>query len=476
MPEHGTNPRRFSNLSRALPQTAMPPTPARPDRKLSYLKPSAQDRRILQLAWPIMLANIGEPLKGTVDTVLVGYLPNPILIGAVAVGALIFSFLFWCFGFLRLGTGGFTAQARGRDDKVEIKAVLFRALLLAMLLALPLLLLQAPLAWLAFDLMDASQEVTAAAGIYYDIRIWSAPAILSFYCMHGWLLGMQDTRSVMVLTLTVHCLNAGLSSLFVLAFDWGMAGVAAGTVAADYLALLVGAALLYRHLRGNRAAVSLSRLLDKHRLLALFKANRDLFLRTLALMTALGLFTRVGAQLGDAVLSANQLLQQLILLMAYALDAFADASEAQVGRAVGQGRRREAKQAIVSACRLGLAASLLFGLIYWLFGGAILGLFTRHDQIVALALDYLPYLAVLPVIGVWAYIFDGVFTGATRTAEMRNSMILSLAGYWLLLELLVPPFGNDGLWIAILSWLALRGISLALLLPRVLAAAEPPKP
>lgn len=430
-------------------------------------------RRVWLLAAPIILANLGQPLMGMVDTALSGHLEDPALIGSVSVGALIFSFLFWGFGFLRLATGGFTAAARGAHDDIEIRAVLGRALLMAWVLALFVLLLQAPVERLALDLIAASEAVTAGAATYFSIRIWAAPATLAFYCMHGWLLGMQDTRSVMMLTLTLQGLNAGFSCFLVLVLDWGIEGVAAGTLAAEYAAAGVGLLLVRRHWKRHPARVPRKLLLDPTKLKGMVGVNVNLMIRTFALLTSIGIFTSVSAQFSDRTLAANNLLQQLFALLVFALDGFADASEALVGYAKGARDRLRASRTIKAAVQIACLLALCGSLFYWVVGGAVLELFTKHEQVVEEARAYLPYMVVLPLIGVWCFVFDGTFIGALRTAAIRNAMLISLAFFWAAQALLVPIWGNDGLWLAFLLFFAARGATLAVALPRLLDSIGP---
>lgn len=430
-------------------------------------------RRVWVLAAPIILANLGQPLMGMVDTALSGHLEDPALIGSVSVGALIFSFLFWGFGFLRLATGGFTAAARGARDDIEIRAVFGRALLLAWVLAFCVLLLQAPVERLALALIGASEAVTAGAATYFSIRIWAAPATLAFYCMHGWLLGMQDTRSVMVLTLSLQGLNAGLSCFLVLVLDWGIVGVAAGTLAAEYLAAGIGFLLVRRHWKRHPARVPRALLLDPAKLKAMLAVNLDLMIRTFALLTGIGLFTSASAQFGDRTLAANNLLQQLFALVVFALDGFADASEALVGYAKGARDRLRAALTIKAALQMAGLVALGAALVYLVIGSPILEIFTKHEAVVAEARAYLHYVIMAPLIGVWCFVFDGTFIGALRTAAIRNAMLASLAFFWAAQALLVPLWGNDGLWIAFLLFFAARGITLAIALPRLLNSIGP---
>lgn len=430
-------------------------------------------RQVGRLAAPIILANLGQPLMGIVDTALSGHLPDPALIGSVSVGALIFSFLFWGFGFLRLATGGYTAQARGRNDDVEIRAVLGRALLLAGLLALLLLAIQSPVERLALELIAASDAVNRGAETYFSIRIWAAPASLAFYCMHGWLLGMQDTRSVLVLTLAQQLLNTGFSLFLVMALDMGIAGIATGTLIAEYLAAGVGLLLIARHLRRHPARLPRSTLLDAAKLKELIAVNANLMIRSYALLFSIGVFTSSSAQFGDKTLAANNLLQQLYALLVYGLDGFADASEALVGHAKGAKNRARASRTIAAALQMAALVALGGSLVYLAVGEQLLGIFTDHETVIAEAERYMIYLVLAPLVGFWCFVFDGVFIGAMRTTAIRNAMLASLAVFWAAQALLVPLWGNDGLWIAFLLFFAARGATLALATPRLLDAIGP---
>jgi len=423
---------------------------------------------VWRLALPIMLANVTTPLMGMVDSAIVGHLPDPALIGAVAVGALIFSFLFWAFGFLRMGTTGFAAQAFGAGDRAEVAAACVRPALLALALGGLLIALQAPLGNLAFGLVEPGAEVERNARIYYEIRILSAPATLLAYVVVGWFIALQDTRWVLVYGLLTNLLNLGFSLAFVLGLDLGIAGVAWGTVCAEVAALLLIAPAIAGKLRRHGARPGLARLLDAARLLALLRVNADLFVRTLALLVAFGLFTTLGARQGDEILAANALLLHLQSLMAYALDAFAHAAETLTGAAWGRRDRRAFVGGLEAATLWAAIFAIGAAIAYALAGPAILRLFTEHQSILDLAAFYLPWMVVSPLVSVWSYMLDGVFIGATRSATMRNSMLLSLAIYLVAVWALLPDGGNHGLWIAFLLFMLARAVTMGLALPGLL--------
>jgi MATE family multidrug resistance protein len=422
---------------------------------------------VWRLAGPIILSNLSVPLLGAVDTAVVGHLPDAAYVGAVAVGATIFNFLYWGFGFLRMGTTGFAAQAYGGGDGDELAAVLARALLLALGLGLVLMALQLPIRHLALALIAASPRVASLAGQFFQVRIWSAPATLANYALLGWLLGVQRPRAALALQVFMNGLNILLNLLFVVGFHWGVRGVAGATVLAEYaatgLGLLLVARALPRPLRLER-----SRILDRGRLVALIRVNRDIFIRTLCLVLAFAYFTARGAAMGDVLLAANAVLLNFQSLMAYALDGFAHAAEILVGSAVGARDRAAFSAAVRAATGSAAALAVGFALAYAVAGDALVGLFTELPAVRAAAHEFLPWLILSPLLSVWSFQLDGVFIGATRTVEMRNGMIIALACYLAAALLLVPLLGNHGLWLALMLLMVARAVPLALWYPRIL--------
>ncbi len=417
-------------------------------------------RKVWLLAGPIILSNISVPLVGAVDTAVVGHLPGPEAIGAVALGALIFSFLYWGFGFLRMGTTGFVARAFGVGDWQELLDTLLRV----MILAIGLGLLTIALGWLVIDfalyLLDSSAEVEGLASDYARIRIWSAPAVLCVYAFTGVFIGMHDTRAAFVLQLLLNLINVLLDLLFVLGFGWGVEGVALASVIAEYSAMLFGFLLLRKQLGRAVAHFDRDRLLDKSALLLLFTANTNIFVRTLCLLFAFSYFTAMGAKQGEVILAANAILLHLQSIMAYGLDGFAHAVEAMAGSAYGAGKRRLFRRAIVLTGFWGLVLAFSAGLVYWLLGESIIALFTSIDQVAATALEYLPWMVVSPLLSVWSFQLDGVFIGTGHAREMRNAMIVSLTLYLALLQWTIPAFGNHGLFLGLMLFMLIRAISL----------------
>jgi MATE family multidrug resistance protein len=422
--------------------------------------------RVARLAAPIIVSNVTVPLLGAVDTAVVGHLPDPAFLGGVAVGSMVFDFLYWGFGFLRMGTTGFVAQARGAGDGDEIRAVLGRALLSAGGIGIALIALQGLIGTLALGLIGASAEVEASAAAYVAVRIWSAPATLANYALLGWLFGMQRPRTVLVLQVVTNSLNIVLDLWFVVGLGWGVPGVAGASVIADYAGAVLGLTLILRTLPG-RAGWERARLLDRARLGALLRVNRDIFIRTLCLIFAFAWFTVQGARLGDVTLAANAVLLNLQSIMAYGLDGFAFAAEALVGSAAGARDRPAFVAAARAAAEWSLGLALLVATAFALFGSAIVAVFTDLPAVRATAAAYLPWMVVSPLVSVWSYVLDGIYVGATRTAEMRNGMAIALAGYLVAAQLLVAAWGNHGLWLAFLILMVLRAVTLGAWLPRV---------
>ena len=433
----------------------------------SELVAQGQHRRVWRMAGPIIVSNLSVPLLGAVDTAVVGHLPEPYYLGAVAVGTMIFNFIYWGFNFLRMGTTGPTAQAAGAEDAAEVRATLGRALILAGAIAGGVLVLQLPIAWFAFGLVEASPEVEALGRSYFLIRVWAAPAALATYAIIGWFYGLQDARRPLVLQIFTNGINIALDLLFVFGFGWGVEGVAAATVIAETAGLALGLWLVVRRLGRlppGRKAVAI---LDPGRMKRMIAVNRDIFLRTLCLLFTMAYFTALGARLGDVTLAANQVLLNFLMFSAYGLDGFAHAAEALVGEAVGRRNRAAFEKAVRTAFGWAAFVAGINVMIYWIAGDAIIGLFTNIEEVRAVARDFLPWAVVLPAVSIWGYLYDGVYLGATTTRYLRNSMVIAAALYLLAAHLMLPVWGNHGLWMALTLFLALRGVTLAFWYPRL---------
>ncbi len=429
-------------------------------------------RRVWALAGPIILSNISVPLVGAVDTAVVGHLPEPDSIGAVALGALIFTFLFWGFGFLRMGTTGFIARAYGANDEQALSDTLLRVLMLATTLGLVIIALGYPLIHFALYLLDSSDNIESLASSYAMIRIWSAPATLSIYVFTGVFIGLHNMRYVFVLQLVMNSVNVLLDLLFVLVFDMGVEGVALATLIAEYLAVFLGFWLLRKPLAKAYRQLSWARLLERSAILALMKANGDIFVRTLCLVFSFGYFTAKSASMGDVILAANAILMHLQSILAYALDGFAHAAEALVGSAYGGGKQAQFKRAIKLTTIWGLVCALLISLVFWLFGGFILQWFTSIDAVLITATKYYPWTIIAPIVAIWSFQLDGIFIGTGYTREMRNAMIVSMLMYFGLLAILVPMLGNHGLFLSLTLFMILRALTLCYYYPSIVKGMD----
>ena len=424
------------------------------------------NQTIWHLAGPMILANISIPLLGMVDTAVVGHLDSAHYIGGVAIGGLIFSFLFWGFGFLRMATTGLTAQAQGsNNDKLTLK-ILQHSLLLASVIAVGILILQIPISQLAFYLIDSSEQVTSAARTYFDIRIWSTPAILINYVILGWLIGKGATKQVLFLVLAVTISNMILDILFVNYLGMDVDGVALASVIAEYIGLVVAFKMLLLHGIGLEIVTQ-----DRETHIQSqnwLRLHGNIFIRTLCLIFSFAFFTTQGAKQGDIILAANAVLINFIIFMAFVLDGFANAIEVITGKAIGSKNKQQLRQGLTLSAMWAFSLAILFSLSYFFFGSDIIGLLTTIPEVVDIANDYLIWLIVMPVIAVWTYLFDGLFIGATRSVEMRNTMLFSTLFCYLPAWYLLQPLENDGLWLALLIFLAARGISQSFYLSKIL--------
>ncbi|MEQ8967251.1 MAG: MATE family efflux transporter [Azospirillaceae bacterium] len=427
-------------------------------------------RRVWRLALPIMAANVSTPLLGAVDTAVVGHLPEPHYLGSVAVGAMVFSFLFWGFSFLRMGTTGPTAQALGRGDDDEVRAILGRALILAVVIGLALIALREPLRWAALAAFDASPAVEGEAAGYIALRLWGAPATLGNYVLIGWLLGLQRPMWTLALQIALNATNIALDLLFVPVMGLGVPGVAIASALAEWTAFALGLFLAARVLKAHGGAWSRARLLDRAAFRRLVALNADIMIRTLCLIGAFAVFTNQGARFGDRILAANAVLWQLQMFTSFALDGFAHAAETLVGGTIGRRRRAELAQAVRASTVWAALVSTGFVAAYLMAGPAIIDLLTGIPEVRATARTYLPWAAALPVLSVWSFQLDGIFLGATWSKAIRNAMLASVAIYLAALFLAVPAMDNHGLWLALAIFMVARGATLAAAYPALARA------
>ena len=421
--------------------------------------------RMWRLAAPIIISNISVPMLGAVDTAVVGHLPDARYLGGVAVGALVFTFIYWGFGFLRMGTGGLTAQAFGAEDADEVRACLARAAVIGIPVALILILLQAPMAWVAFTIVEATPEVEALAREYFFTRIWGAPATLMNFALLGWFIGVQNTKAALWHQLTLNGVNIVLDLVFVIGFGWGVAGVAAATAIADVAAVAFGLWLALPILRRLGGAFVRAKILEAEKIRRTVALNVDIFIRTICLVSAFAYFTAQGAAFGNVVLAANAVLLNFQTFMAHALDGFAHAAEALGGRAIGARDRQAFRDAVRAAMLWGLIMAIAFTLVYLLAGVAIVELLTGIQDVRAAAREYIVWSVVMPLVAVFPFVLDGVFLGATRGRTMRNAMIVSLVIYVVACLTFVPMWGNHGLWGALLIFMGARGVTLGVRYP-----------
>jgi len=416
-----------------------------------------------------MLANLTTPLLGIVSTAAVGRLGDPHLLGGVAMASIAFDCIFWLFGFLRMATVAFTAQAVGADDRIEIRAILLRALMLGVVIGLTLIALRTPLGALVFSIMGGSDAVTSAAKTYFFIRLWSAPLMLGNYVVLGWLVGQARTGIALTLQVGINLINMALTALLVLQFGYGISGAALATVAAETIGFLAGLVAVWRVL-GGRLDVPRAILFDRARLLKLFAVNRDIMIRTAALIAAFLFFTAQGARAGDLTLAANAVLNNFVMIGSFFLDGLATAAEQLCGQGTGARDRKQFSRAV----RLVLLWSTAFGvgvtLLFAVFGNALIDVITTSPEVRIAARDYMWLAALAPACGVLAYAYDGIYIGASWARDMRNLMLLALAIYmasWFALS----GFGNTGLWLAFLIFMLSRGVLQALRYPAMVRAS-----
>lgn len=420
--------------------------------------------RVLKIALPIVLSNATVPLLGVVDTGVVGQLGEAAPIGAVGIGAVVLSALYWVFGFLRMGTTGLTAQAIGQGNGPEVSALLTRALLIGFGGGLAIFAGQLLLFHAAFEISPASDEVESLARRYMAIRVWSAPAAIGLFGIIGWLIAAERTRAVLAIQLIMNLINIGLDLLFVLGLGWGVGGVALASVIAEWSGLALG-------LWFCRAAFrqpdwrNWARVFDRVRLIGMARVNSDIMIRSLLMEAVFLSFMFLGARFSDVTLAANQVLLQFLQVTAFALDGFAFSAEALVGQAIGARARDRLRRAALVSSLWGLWLNIGLAAGFWLLGPSVIDLMAKDPEVQTAARAFLPWMVAVPILGVGAWMLDGIFIGATRTADMRNMMLVSVIIYALAAAALVPSFGNHGLWAALLICFVARGVTLGLRYP-----------
>ncbi|MBP6978922.1 MAG: MATE family efflux transporter [Lentimicrobiaceae bacterium] len=431
------------------------------------------NRQILQLAVPNIISNITVPLLGMVDLAIMGHLGSEVYVGAIALGVIIFNFIYWGFGFLRMGTSGFTAQAYGARDLREMITVLGRSLLVALSAGVLILILQKPIVLLSFYLIHGSEEVEALARQYYSIRIWSAPATLCLYAFTGWFLGMQNARITMVIAILINVLNIGLNFLFVYGLGMKVEGVALGSMLAQYGGLILAVMLFLRYYSRMTRYFEMAALKQWAAFRRFFMVNKDILLRTLFLIVTFSFFTARSAAENDTILAVNTLLLQFLFIFSYFIDGFAYAAESLVGKYTGAKDPVRLKAMIRHLFTWGFFLSIPFTLIYLAWNESILKILTDNQSLITLAKDYMPWVVLVPLLSFAAFIWDGVFIGATVAAPMRNTLFVAtflifLPTYFISREYI----GNHGLWLAMLLFMVTRGVMLSLYARKILVMSR----
>lgn len=424
-------------------------------------------RRVWRMAGPIILSNVSVPLLGAVDTAVVGHLPEAYYIGAVGIGAMIFNFIYFGFNCLRMGTTAPTAQGAGAGDWAEVRGMLGRALFLAMAIGGALVVLQLPISTVAFRAVEASREVETLGSRYFLIRVWAAPAALSTYVIIGWLYGLQDARVPLVIQIAANALNIVLDLLFVFVFGWGVDGVAAASVIAEYSGLALGLWFVLGRLRAMPSAEAPVRILDWAKLRRILTLNGFIFVRTLFVVSGMAMFMAQSAKLGDLPLAANQVLYNFLQFTAFGLDGFAHAAEALIGQAIGRRSPAALGEAVRAVLIWSGVVAAVFVVAFWGGGYGIVALLTDIPEVRDTAGIYLPWAAFMPAVAVWAYAYDGIFLGATRADIMLASMALSFTVYAAAMFLLLPGMDNHALWLALTLFNGARGLTLMALYPRL---------
>ncbi len=426
------------------------------------------NRDILRLAVPNIISNVTIPLLGLVDLTLMGHLGSDIYIGAVSLGTVIFNFIYWGFSFLRMSTSGFTAQAFGRKDEKDCFNQLSRALLVSSVISLLIICFQIPIEFLSFKLINGSQEVESLAAEYFRIRVWAAPATLGLYVLNGWFLGMQNARYPMITSILANVFNIGFSMLLVIGFDMKSAGVAWGTLIAQYLGIAIGIFLLLKKYSNLFKYFKLKEIIRLNELKSFFRVNSDIFIRTFCVIFVFTFFTSKSASINDHILAVNSILIQFLLLFSFFIDGFAFAGEALAGKFMGERNKIAFYQLTRKLFVWGALLAGGFGLFYLFANQQILGIITTQNEVIETALDFKWWVILTPLFTFTSFIWDGIYIGATASKEMRNTMlaatILVFAPAYFFLQNIL---GNHALWLALMLFMLGRGVFQTILYPRV---------
>jgi len=416
------------------------------------------NKKILQLALPAIISNITVPLLGLIDVAIAGHLGSASFIGAIAIGGMLFNIIYWLFGFLRMGTSGFTSQAYGRHDLEEVMRLLLRAVGVGLLIAVILILFQYPIRKIAFFLLQTSDDIAYWADLYFRICIWGAPAVLGLYGFSGWFIGMQNSRFPMIIAITQNIVNILASLIFVFGLGMKVEGIALGTLIAQYSGFLMAIGLWFHSYGRLKKYAKWKEVWDRNEMKRFFSLNSDIFLRTLCLVAVTTFFTSIGARQGDIILAVNTLLMQLFTLFSYFMDGFAYAGEALTGLYIG-GRNPKALHRMIRYLFIwGISLALLFTLLYGIGGQHFLGLLTNEPSVIHASTDYYYWVLAIPLAGFAAFLWDGILIGATASRLMLYAMLIASATFFILFYSFYNIMGNHALWLAFLTYLTLRGV------------------
>ena len=418
------------------------------------------NKQISELALPNIITNITVPLLGIVDLAIVGHLGNELYIGAIAIGTMIFNMIYWNFGFLRAGTGGLTAQAYGAGNIDETAKIFVRASIVALTISVLLISLQVPMAKISKIVVNGDEQMINMALKYFYIRIWAAPATLGMYTIKGWFIGMQDSKLPMWISIILNILNIVSSLIFVYVFNKGIAGVALGTVLAQYSGLLAAIFFWFKTYGFVRAKINFKDSINLNDYKHFFKINTDIFLRTLCLTAVFTFIPAISARMGNRILAINTLLMQLFTIFSYILDGYAYAGEALVGKFIGAKNKTSLIKTVRYLTYWGMSITIVFTILYVAFGKNILSLLTNDSDVILNSMDYIHWAVLVPICGFLAFIFDGIYIGATASKAMRNTIFIATMSFFVSYYTLHPVLHNDAVWIALLIFLLLRGILL----------------
>ena len=422
------------------------------------------NKSILKLAIPNIISNITVPLLGLVDMILMGHLNSTAYIGAIALGGTIFSVLYSFFSFLRAGTTGFTAQSYGNNDKTETIYSLYRSISIGIPIVVLILSLQTPIAKLSKILLNGSDDVISLALTYFYIRIWGAPANILLYCLNGWFVGMQNTKAPMIIAILINVTNIILSYIFVFILEQNIKGVAIGTVLAQYCGLIVALILLIKNYKSYFVKINTKILFNIEKIKRFFKVNTDLMIRSILLILSIAFFTNQSAKLGNNTLAINMIILQSFYIFSYFTDGFAYAGEALVGKYVGSNDKENLKKVIRYLLLWGFSISIPFTILYGLFPDDFVKIISKNTDILNEVRPYFVYMIIMPLITFTAFIWDGIYIGATASKAIRNTMIISSIFIYIpSWYILTPKLGNHGLWIAFLCFMISRGITMTIL-------------